>query len=170
MLESYLEVQIANGIVFNSKLTFNSVHESVESGFQIFLMMAYFICPIALTFTIVFDRKSIEREAYWLKYFRQSKAYRDHLDDHFPIYRSYGKQIFGTIRIDKLSTLLLDVIFMARRAILALTLVFVSGYPLFQAMIFLMSTFAYMFYLGYVMPYKDKMTNRQEVFNEFLNL
>ena len=29
MLESYLEVLIANGIVFNSKLTFNSVHESV---------------------------------------------------------------------------------------------------------------------------------------------
>ena len=70
MLESYLEVLIANGIVYNSKLTFESVHSSVESGFQIFLMMAYFICPIALTFAIVFDRKSIEREAYWLKYFR----------------------------------------------------------------------------------------------------
>ena len=68
--------------------------------------------------------------------------------------------MFGTIRIDRLSTLLLDVIFMARRAILALTLVFMSGYPLFQAMIFLVSTFAYMFYLGFVMPYKDKTTNK----------
>ena len=33
MLESYLEVLIANGIVYNSKLTFESVHSSVESGF-----------------------------------------------------------------------------------------------------------------------------------------
>ena len=66
--------------------------------------------------------------------------------------------------------MLLDVIFMARRALLALTLVFISDYSLFQAMIFLISTFAYMFYLGFVCPYKDKLTNRKETFNEFLNL
>jgi hypothetical protein len=110
-------------------MNFHTAQESVENFMQVFLLLVYMICPIVLFFVIIKNRSKIHRESYWLKIFKLSKAYKNKLEDIFPIYRSFGKQLFYQTKTDSYSTVILDVIFIVRRMILAYTLVFMGDYP-----------------------------------------
>ena len=114
IMESYLEVMIAVLIAMHKKVRFSTYELIVSNVTLILCLITYSCAPFLIIFTIIWERKKITREGYWIEYCRQSNAYKDKLTEIFPIYSLYGEALFQDTKF-RLSTIILNGIFLMRR-------------------------------------------------------